>query len=87
MVIFLLVIEMSKKDYVSLEQVPYIYYPLYFQKNTISMRALIDLGTEINTIILVYILKLYLKFYYTNIRAQKRDNSTFKMFEIVLASF
>lgn len=87
MVIFLLVIEMSKKDYVSLKQVRYIYYLLYFQKNTISMRALIDLGTEINAIILVYILKLYLKFYYTNIRAQKIDNSTFKMFEIVLASF
>ena len=35
----------------------------------------------------MYILKLDLKVYYTNIEAQKIDCSTLKMFELVLASF
>ena len=35
----------------------------------------------------VYALKLDLKFCFTNIRVQKIDNSTFEIFEMVLASF
>ena len=34
-----------------------------------------------------YILNLGLKFYFTNIKVQKIDGFTFKMFEIILASF
>lgn len=37
--------------------------------------------------ILVYILKLDFQVYYTNIKAQKIDDSIFKIFKIVLASF
>lgn len=36
---------------------------------------------------LVYILELGFQIYYINIQTQKIDNSTFKMFKIVLASF
>lgn len=35
---------------------------------------------------LVYTLKLDLKIYYTNVRAQKIDSFTFEIFEIVLPS-
>lgn len=34
-----------------------------------------------------YVLKLGLKIYFTNIKAQKIDGSTFKTFKIALASF
>lgn len=48
---------------------------------------MIDLDSKVNIITLVYISKLGLKVYYTNIGAQKINNSTFEMFRIVLKSF
>lgn len=65
----------------------YIHYSLRFQKNTVVFRALIDLGSKINAMTPVYAFKLALKMYYTNVGAQKIDDSSFKIFEIVLISF
>lgn len=83
----LLVTKTSKEDYLSLERVPYIYYPLCFQKDTVGIRALIDLGSKINVMTSVYTSKLGFKVYHTNVEAQKIDGSTLKIFGIVLVSF
>lgn len=83
----LLVTETSKEDSISLEQVSYIYYLLCFQKDIVSIKALINLDSKVNTITPPYALKLGLQVYYKNIGTQKIDGSTFKTFEIVLASF
>ena len=79
--------ETSKEKYVSLKHVPYIYYLLCFQKDTIGIRALIDLGNKVNAMVPAYALKLGLKVYLINIRAQTIDASIFKTFKMVLASF
>lgn len=46
--IFLLITEASKENEVILEQVPYIYYPFCFQKDTAGIRALIDSSSKVN---------------------------------------
>lgn len=66
---------------------PYIYYPLCFQKYTTGVRALIDLSNKVNAMTPIYASKLGLKVYSINIEAQKIDGSTFKIFGMVLASF
>ena len=81
------VTEASKEGYMSLEWVLYIHYLLCFQKDNIGIRTLIDLDSEVNTIIPAYTSKLGLKVYPINVRAQIIDGSTLKTFEIVLASF
>ena len=83
----LLVIETSKKKFKLLKRVPWIHYLLYFQKNTINIRALIDSSSEVNTMAPVYPSKLGLKVCHINVRGQKIDGSTPKMFGMVLASF
>ena len=55
------VTEASKEDYVSLEWMPCIYYLLRFQKDTAGIKALIDLGSEVNAMTPAYVLKLGLK--------------------------
>ena len=84
---FLSIIEASKEEHVSLEQVPCIHYLLCFHKDTVGVRPLIDLGSEVNAMSPAYALKLDLKVHHTNIRAQKIDGSTLKIFGMVLASF
>ena len=79
--------EASKEGHVSLEWVLCIYYPFYFRKNTIGVRALIDSGSEVNAIIPAYTSKLGLKVYSIDVGAQKIDVSTLEIFRIVLASF
>lgn len=86
MATFLLVIKTSKKN-VILKKILYIYYPLCFQKNIIDIKLLIDSGNKVNDIILGFALKLDFKVYFTNIKAQKIDNFTLKIFKIVLANF
>ena len=61
--------ESSKKDHMSLERVPFIYYLFYFQKNIINVRALIDLNSEVNKMTLIYAAKLGLKVQKTDIGA------------------
>ena len=85
MAISALVTRTSKEDDVALEQISYIYYPIWFKKN--EVQALIDLGNNINILTLVYVLKLGLRVYRTIFRAQKIDDSTFKIIRMVLASF
>lgn len=70
-----------------LNWVLYIYYSFCLQKDTIDIRALIDLGSAVNIMTLAYIAKLGFKACYKNVRAQKIDSSIFQMFRIVLASF
>lgn len=67
-----------------LDWVPYIYYSVWFKNNEIW--ALINSGIEINVMTLTYMAKLSLKVSHTNIEAQKIDDSTFKIFKIVLTN-
>ena len=46
---------------VTLERVPCINYPLYFQKDIAGVRALVDLGSEVNAMTPAYTAKLGLK--------------------------
>lgn len=68
-----------------LERVSCIYYLVWFKKN--KMQALIDLGSEVNTMTSTHAAKLGLKVKPTNFAAQKVDDSIFETFGIVLASF
>lgn len=64
-----------------------IYYLLHFKKDGLKIQALIDSDNEVNKMAPAYAAKLGLKIEPTNIKGQKINNSTFKMFDIVLASF
>lgn len=48
---------------------------------------MIDSGRKVNILTSAYTLKLDSKVYYTNVKAQKINALTLKMFKIVLASF
>ena len=72
---------------VTLEWVPSINYPLYFRKDTAGVRALVDLGSEVNAMTPAYAAKLGLKVRKTDIGAQKIDGSTLETFGMVLADF
>lgn len=85
--IFAPITKANKENKVILEKILYIYYLLCFWKNTAKAKALFDSGSENNAMMSVYILKLGFQVQYTNIRAQKINNSIFKTFKIVLASF
>lgn len=86
---FVPVIEASKEDdNIILDKILYIYYPLRFYKDKKNkIQALINFSSKINIMILVYASKLDHKICQTNIKVQKIDSSTFKMFDMVLASF
>lgn len=64
-----------------------IYYPLCFWKNIARVKALIDSSSKVNAITLGYFLKLGLKIYHIDVKAQKIDSFILKTFEIILASF
>ena len=83
----LLVTEASKEEYLFLERVPCIHYLLRFCKNTARVRALMDSGSKVNAMSLAYKSTLGLKVYHTDVKAQKIDGSTLKIFGMVLASF
>lgn len=79
--IFLLVTEASKKNILRLlERILYIHHPLCFWKNLNKTKALVNLGSEVNTMTSVYVAEL-------NIGAQKIDGFILNTFEIVLADF
>lgn len=77
--------EAGKKDDMIVERVFCIYYSVWFKKN--EEKALINFGNEVNIMTSEYTSKLGLKICSTDIRAQKIDRSTLKIFKIVLASF
>lgn len=88
MTIFALITKTSKKDKLILAIILYIYFLLYFYKtNKNKLQALIYITSKINIMMLVYILKLSLKFYFINIEAYKIDGFILKIVYIVLASF
>lgn len=70
-----------------LEKILYIHYLLYFQKDPQETRVLINLSSEINAMIFVYVAKLGFKVRKTNIVALKIDGSTFDTFRMVIANF
>lgn len=90
-------IETCKKAYIivsivdnsilSLECVLYIYHSIQFKKDQAKIQAVFDSDSKVNVMAPVYIARLGLKVWPTNLGAQKIDSSTFKIFEIVLASF
>lgn len=63
-----------------LKHMSYIYYSILFKKNQAKIRILLDFSNEINAISLIYITKLSLKVYLTNVKTQKIDDSIFKIF-------
>ena len=72
----------------ALECVPYIYYPVQFEgTNETQVQALINSGSEVNTMTPAYASRLDLRACHTNVRAQKIDDSTLQTFGIVLADF
>lgn len=64
-----------------------IYYPIWFKKDWAKIQILLDSGSEVNTITLVYIAQLGFKDQSTNVKAQEINNSIFKTFEVVLVNF
>ena len=70
-----------------LEKVRCIYYPIRFQKDFAGVRALLDLGSEVNAMTPGSASKLGLKACPTDVGAQKIDGSTLQTFGMVLASF
>ena len=56
-------------------KVSYIHYSVQFQESQEQVRALVDSGSKVNSMSLVYIQKLGLKIWKTNIEAQKVDGS------------
>ena len=81
--------EANKKDNdLTLVRVLHIHYSPRFQKsNKNKGRALINSGNKINAMTLAYELKLGLQVCQTNVKAQKINVSTLKMFRIVPTSF
>lgn len=75
----------SKEDMALNQIFDIIYYPIWFKKD--KVRALINLSSKVNTMILRYALELGLKVCHTNVKARKIDDSILKMFKMVLASF
>ena len=61
--------ETSKKEFILLEQVLCIYYPLCFWKDTADVKALIDSSNEVNAMTPAYALKLGFKVFHTDSRA------------------
>ena len=78
-------IEASKE--VILECVPYIQYPVQFQKDKNGIQALLDLGSELNAMNPAYAKKLGLRIRQTDVEAQKIDRSHLDTFGIVIAGF
>ena len=66
---------------------PYINYPVQFQKDDSKTRALLNNGSKVNTMSSAYTKKLGLQVQKTDVGAQKIGGSILKTFEMVIASF
>lgn len=64
---------------------PYIWYPILFQKN--EVQALINSNSKINVITLVYAEKLGFIIWKISVRAQKIDSLLLKIYGIASAKF
>ena len=72
----------------ALERVSYIHYPVQF-KNTskAQVQALINLGSEVNTIHLTFAKQLGLLIRPTDVKAQKIDDTILNTYKMVIAAF
>lgn len=73
--------------FLPLKYVLYIYYMVHFKKDQIKAQTLINSNNKVNTITKLYVIKLDLSIHTIDIKAQKIDNFSLKMFSIILASF
>ena len=77
-----------EKKEVILDWVLCIYYPVQFRKNKRrTIRALIDSGSEVNTMTLAYTKKLSFWTWKTDFGAQKIDWSSLDTFGMVIVGF
>lgn len=83
--IYILVIEVIKKDILAFNWIVFIYFLIYFKNNKIQ--TFINFSNKLNIITTRYNLKLGLKVYPSNIKIKKNDDFTLEIFEIVVASF
>ena len=78
----------SKDEYPeNLAQVPYIWYPITFQKKFVPVSALFDLGSKVNAIHLTFVKELGLPIRSTDVKAQKIDGTTLDTFGMVVTAF
>lgn len=77
--------EISKEDNVIRDWISCIFYLIQFKKN--KVQALINFRSEVNIITPAYVLELGLKICRTNVKTQKINSFSPKIFGIVLASF
>ena len=72
---------------ITLERVPYIQYPVQFQKNKNGIQALLNSNSEFNIINLAYAKKLGLHVRQADVGAQKIDGFHLNIFRIIIAGF
>lgn len=60
---------------------------MQFKKDQAKVQALLNFGNKVKAMTPAYAANLGLKVWSTNVRAQKIDDSIFKTFGMVLASF
>ena len=77
----------KKAQEVILDRVPYIHYPIQFQKEKEVIMALINSDSKVNTMTPAYTFKLGIQVWKTNVGAQKIDSSLLWTFGIVIAGF
>ena len=78
----------SKSEYLeNLAWFPCIQYPITFQKKSVPMVALLDLGSKVNAIHPIFTRELGLPIRPTDIRTQKIDSIMLDTFEMVIAAF
>ena len=77
----------SKSEYLNLAQVPYIRYPITFQKKSVSMLTLLDSDSEVNAIHPTLARKLKLPIRPIDVGAQKIDGTMLDTFEMVVIAF
>ena len=70
-----------------LERVLYIHYLIQFKKDRTQVQALVDLGSEVNTIHPSFAKQLDLSIRSTDVGAQKIDSTMQDTHEIVVAAF
>ena len=79
--------EESKGEYPNLARVPYNRYSITFWKKSISISALFDSGSEINTIHSTLTQELGLPIRLTNVVTQKIDGTMLNIFEMLVTVF
>ena len=79
--------EESEGKYPNLARVPCIWYPITFQKNSMSVLAFFNSGSEVNTIYPTLALELGLLIRPTDIGAQKINGIMLDIYEMVVTVF